>query len=301
MLARRRLIILLSLGSLVFLVYTCASLAISTVNDPSTTSSRLPDPSGKGMSQGTLDVQAAFSRHHVPLLGNSSTLGVFSHIFVVSRPTRLDRRSAMEQLRAGLGIQWTYIDALSYEDSVVEEIGECVRSQRKHVHQRQFTWPSGLDELSRSPTPFTHNGSMTGLSPIMPCTFPLPAERPAPPTNSGPIVETPHSRALKPSSAPPLTCAIQDRTHGVRFKPTLPSYMLLTPPKLACWYSHLDAIMRFTGLDSESLDWHQRPAPSGDAVLILEDDVNMERDIDSRLGEIWETLPRDWDIVFLGM
>ncbi|KAI0762507.1 hypothetical protein C8Q74DRAFT_1318951 [Fomes fomentarius] len=245
-----------------------------------------------------MDAQPAFSQPHVPLLSNSLTLGVFSHILVVSRSTRLDRRSAMEQLRAGLGIQWTYIDALSYEDSVVEEIGECVRSQRKHAHQRQFNWPSGLDELIRSPTPFTHNGSMEWLSPTMPCAFPLPAERPASPTNSGLIVDTMHSRASKPSPAPPLTCAIQDRTHGVRFKPTLPSYMLLTPPKLACWYSHLDAIMRFAGLD-ESLDWHERP-PSSDAVLILEDDVDMERDIESRLGEIWEILPRDWDIVFLG-
>ena len=96
----------------------------------------------------------------------------------------------------------------------------------------------------------------------------------------------------------PLTCAVQDRTHGVRFKPSLPSYMMLTPPKLACWYSHLDAIMTFAALDgSLEDDEHGRPPA---AALFLEDDVDMERDIGARLEEIWGILPKDWDIVFLG-
>ncbi|KZT64019.1 hypothetical protein DAEQUDRAFT_733160 [Daedalea quercina L-15889] len=34
--------------------------------------------------------------------------------------------------------------------------------------------------------------------------------------------------------------------------------------------------------------------------VILEDDVDMERDIHDRLREVWRSLPDDWDIVFLG-
>lgn len=34
--------------------------------------------------------------------------------------------------------------------------------------------------------------------------------------------------------------------------------------------------------------------------IILEDDIDMEKDIKPRLAELWEGLPTDWDIVFLG-
>jgi len=33
---------------------------------------------------------------------------------------------------------------------------------------------------------------------------------------------------------------------------------------------------------------------------VLEDDVDMERDIHARLKQVWSYLPKDWDVVFLG-
>ncbi|KAG6808602.1 hypothetical protein H0H92_003577 [Tricholoma furcatifolium] len=37
-----------------------------------------------------------------------------------------------------------------------------------------------------------------------------------------------------------------------------------------------------------------------DAVIVLEDDVDMERDIQQRLQSVWSFLPSGWDIVYLG-
>ncbi|KAJ3715202.1 hypothetical protein C8R42DRAFT_681972, partial [Lentinula raphanica] len=34
--------------------------------------------------------------------------------------------------------------------------------------------------------------------------------------------------------------------------------------------------------------------------IILEDDIDVEKDIRSRLRRIWNVLPNDWDVVFLG-
>ncbi|KAI0719052.1 hypothetical protein C8T65DRAFT_803082 [Cerioporus squamosus] len=188
----------------------------------------------------------------------SATLGVFSQVFIISRPTRLDRRATMEQLRAALSLNWTYIDAISSEDSLVVQIGECVKSSRRHNQRRTFDWPPRSDSA----------GSTGNV----------------------------YSRATSASSLP-LTCAVQDRTHGVKFKPSLLSYMLLTPAKFACWFSHLDAIQRVAAYDKPLVDGTRT---TRGAALILEDDVDMERDIRGRLREVWNLLPDDWDIVFLG-
>ncbi|EJF55931.1 hypothetical protein DICSQDRAFT_158099 [Dichomitus squalens LYAD-421 SS1] len=185
-------------------------------------------------------------------LGNShsSTLETFSRIFVISRPARLDRRAAMEQLRQSLALHWTYVDAISPDDTLVAKIGGCVRFLRRQNPHHLFEWPPDFDTLSRAPLSIQ-------------------------PTSSSPT---------------PLTCAVTNHSDGVDFKPSLPAYMLLTPPKLACWYSHLTAIFRFAGEVDRS----------GGPALFLEDDVDMERDVGRRLEVLWPQLPSDWDIVFLG-
>ncbi|KAI0757477.1 hypothetical protein C8Q80DRAFT_1133858 [Daedaleopsis nitida] len=232
---------------------------------------------------------------HLPSPKNAS-LDMFSHIFVVSRPTRLDRRSTMEQLRATLDLEWTFVDAMSSEDPIVKKLQNCVRLNRKHTPGRQFHWPSDAEFGSVLSSTYPPKESLPWQSIPTPCTYPAPTARnlynTSSPSNAAEVQLSTttflRSRAMLPPT--PLTCAVQDRTHGVKYKSSLPSYMLLTPPKLACWYSHLDTILRFA---------HERPG-LGEAALILEDDVDMERDIDARLQDVWQILPADWDILFLG-
>ncbi|KAF8174118.1 hypothetical protein K438DRAFT_1849404 [Mycena galopus ATCC 62051] len=85
----------------------------------------------------------------------------------------------------------------------------------------------------------------------------------------------------------PLTCATENFTLSP-YSPHLPEYKILSRSRIACRHSHLSAIQRAST--------HERDK----AVLILEDDVDMEADIKERLSSIWTLLPSDWDIVFLG-
>lgn len=298
LLTRRRLAILLPLVFCAILMYTFSlhhlfhwqPLAVS-----------FSHPKGPNTSVPVESSRSQVSSEEVRLLSlpDNGSLDMFSHIFVVSRPTRLDRRSSMEQLRATLGLEWKFVDAIWSQDPDVEKLQDCVRLHRKHTPGRQFHWPSDEEFGSVSSSAFLPNGSLPWQSIPTPCTYPAPTALTS--LNTSSPLDT--SEVVQPSAAittflqpramlppMPLTCAVQDRTHGVKYKSSLPSFMLLTPPKLACWYSHLDAILRFI---------HGRPG-LGQAALILEDDVDMERDIDARLQDVWQILPADWDIVFLG-
>lgn len=37
-----------------------------------------------------------------------------------------------------------------------------------------------------------------------------------------------------------------------------------------------------------------------EAVVVLEDDIDMEFDLEKRLRGMWSGLPKDWDIVMMG-
>lgn len=37
-----------------------------------------------------------------------------------------------------------------------------------------------------------------------------------------------------------------------------------------------------------------------EAVVVLEDDIDMEFDLEKRLRGMWSALPKDWDIVMIG-
>jgi GR25 family glycosyltransferase involved in LPS biosynthesis len=92
------------------------------------------------------------------------------------------------------------------------------------------------------------------------------------------------------ASHDPLLCATEDNSVGT-YRPDLPEWEYLTPVRIACWYSHLSVIESIA--NDESL-------AENDAAIVLEDDVDMERDIHTRLQHVWPQLPNDWDIVFLG-
>ncbi|KAF5385641.1 hypothetical protein D9757_005489 [Collybiopsis confluens] len=94
-----------------------------------------------------------------------------------------------------------------------------------------------------------------------------------------------------------LTGATRDFTLAP-YSPYLPYHRILTPARVAVWNSHLNLLKRIVGeghvAGSASLNRERH------ITIVLEDDIDMERDIRRRLRQVWKFLPEDWDIVFLG-
>lgn len=211
-------------------------------------------------------------------------LDLFENTYVVSLPHRTDRRISMERLRQYISANWTYVDAVNAEDQEISWLLECVRSMRDSgastTSNEVFAWPQEFD-----PNPSLLHGE-------------------SPPNRTQTWCPQPDASTGLPSAAstddqrpelPPLTCATRNSTSGPPYSPVLPPYMVLTPSKIACWRSHMQILERFAyekTIDAEN---------AHDVALILEDDVDMERDIRKRLHNIRDDLPQDqWDLLFLG-
>ncbi|KAA1468342.1 hypothetical protein DENSPDRAFT_911568 [Dentipellis sp. KUC8613] len=240
----------------------------------------------------------------------SRTLGVASRIYVVSLPARTDRREQMDRLRASLDLEWTYVDAVDASHPEVFAILRQVRALRAQIasvvlsrsddpnpladpseqidmeHAPGFHWPDVLDELVHAPGPLQPSGADLWTVPSEPQFFdsselPIVAElHPAHRLQS-------HSSAHAKKLNLHLACTDENRLLAT-FSAALPPQRILTPAKVACWHSHMQVIREIANSQDE------RPA------IILEDDVDMERDIQARLEGLWPALPVDWDIVYLG-
>ncbi|RDB27273.1 Lsg locus putative protein 4 [Hypsizygus marmoreus] len=194
------------------------------------------------------------------LLPWNQTLGVASRVYVLSLPRRSDRQKDMEHLRKTLGLQWTYVEAIGTHNAMIKRIMDSVRSIReKNFYERPFLWPDVLPPLSER---------IDLWSPEF-------------------LVETdPSTHSIEK----PMLCATKNNT--VRsYKPNLPTHLILTPARVACWLSHMSIIQTIANDDALKAE---------DAAIVFEDDINMERDIGQRLEHLWPFLPRDWDIVYLG-
>ncbi|KIY45396.1 hypothetical protein FISHEDRAFT_49241 [Fistulina hepatica ATCC 64428] len=88
---------------------------------------------------------------------------------------------------------------------------------------------------------------------------------------------------------PPLSAALEDNTI-LPYSSSLRAWQTLTPARVACWYSHMSVLRKI--VDGARDTSH--------VSLILEDDIDVEKDIAPRLRSVWHNLPLDWDIVFLG-
>lgn len=198
----------------------------------------------------------------------------FSKAFVISLPRRQDRRKEMEYLRQVLDLRWTYIEATESDDPAIHRALSRVRTIRK-----QAIFQEGL----------THEKLLLADNISFPFTWPAAdliardmtfgSSSPSPSTK---IDDNPFLSPLKP-----LSCASSNFTI-FPYSSTLPSWRVLTPARVACWHSHLRVI--------QALVESRSPYVS----IILEDDIDMEKDIQSRIAGIWPALPSDWDIVFLG-
>ncbi|KAI0085695.1 hypothetical protein BDY19DRAFT_996593 [Irpex rosettiformis] len=225
---------------------------------------------------------------------STSALGrahpIFSDIYVISLPYRVDRRVGMDRVRQVVGLNWTYFDAVTADSAPVAAIVEQAMKNRTERSENpwypsEFSWPASL-LLPEALNPYE------GSTPSAVSVFPS-------------VSHTISSREIWRDSVgsedlelPPLTCATGNKTSGPPYHRALPSYLLLTPPKIACWYSHALLLQRIL---ENSIDAAERnKTAGGDAFLILEDDIDVERDFNAQVQEIWSLLPSDWDMVFLG-
>ncbi|KAF8816615.1 hypothetical protein BYT27DRAFT_7181425 [Phlegmacium glaucopus] len=206
------------------------------------------------------------------------SLGVADNIFVISLRNRHRRRGDMEKLRMSLGLHWTYVDALDADAPLVSQIMDWVKALRTgppHILNTtrtasgllpdniNFAWPGDTDTLTNSRDKL--DIWSTGVWP--------------PPTE-----------VMKPAPYLPITCATKNYSL-TEYNTELKEYLILTYPRIACWHSHLSVIHGIV---------NNTPAGSSRVAIILEDDVDMEKNISEQMSYLWPSLPVDWDIVFLG-
>jgi hypothetical protein len=211
-----------------------------------------------------------------PRRSNHRTLGIASHIYVISLPRRQDRRNAFDVFRVALGLAWTYVDATDASDPAIAGIMANVRAQRVDqalLTEVSFRWPEDIDAVASSPSSAAIGSAESDLWALS-----------APPSHA-----VPAANGLIANGPPPvpLTCAYDDATIPP-YTPDLPDYKILTASEVACWHSHLGVIRVVAD------------SPEHSASVVLEDDVDMERDIHERLEAVWDAVPAGWDIVFLG-
>ncbi|KAI0252699.1 hypothetical protein BJV78DRAFT_1308598 [Lactifluus subvellereus] len=219
---------------------------------------------------------------HLPAFFDNS-LGMVSKIYIISLPRRNDRHIQMDLLKDALHLDWTYRDACEanasafmsrpmLEDDVIP-VFDWPRDMEDMVYSREKLQPFGADLWT---LPSSH--SLSDLAAYAEIADPYVF------THKGIAPSAQQASAV--SDIPPLACTSGNDIFAP-FSPNLPLYRHLTAAKVACWYSHLQTIRDIANGEDE-------------AALVLEDDVDIERDAKVRLQALWIALPSDWDIVYLG-
>ncbi|KAL7412914.1 hypothetical protein BDY24DRAFT_391574 [Mrakia frigida] len=242
------------------------------------------------------------SSTHSTLL-NSKTLG-FQRIDVVHLKSRSDRRASMVRLGEGIGgLGWTFVDAIGKDSEEVANIETWVRDRSVVVEGIL----KGAEGKQDGPPPSTSAESTSTASPLVQALFP-----PYPLTDANSWSRAPFPTTSNSSFASPFInhhLSPSTLTSITRMKP-LP--WTSSTGMIACWYSHYQIIQKFAlewllkedtfevgyGKDGRVVGGGKRE----NALLILEDDVDIELDVeeilDGLLGE--ESLPEEWDILYLG-
>lgn len=292
-------------STLCSIVYLALSLQPQSFT-PTSISSKYETQSRPSVShEGTLPVQ------HPNLLA--------PRVYMISLPRRADRRNRMMKLQAVTGLSWTFVDATDSSAEIVGRIMERVRwsraSEYLHAIDASFRgwWSDHQDEelahLDAKPKGSELwellSSEPTSADSVHPLPVPaLPDQRPrlevatgntiphlGPARTSGQAVKL--FQVLSPkkdSNSPRPATRVATKTFEARLL-QLPYWRILTRGTIACWHSHLGVI--------RSIASEERLADDA-GVVILEDDIDMELDIQFRISRLWEALPPDWDILFLG-
>lgn len=240
---------------------------------------------------------------HPPVFFNNS-IDFVSRIYVISLPRRTDRRRQMDRLRDALHLNWTYRDAYEANASVVTTILRQVRVFRSQLIPQPkpggdapmrhdmivpaFDWPHNLEDAICSQETLQPSGADLWTRPSSHSVSDLDvlAEMADPYAFNSTRSRSESVQVSAVSDPTPLACASGNDVSAASL-PNLPPYRRLTPAKVACWYSHLQTIREIADGKDE-------------AVLILEDDVDIERDVKWRLRALLDALPNEWDMVYLG-
>ena len=227
------------------------------------------------------------------------SLDVSSKIYVISLPRRTDRRFQMDRLKDALDLTWTYKDACEANTPPVTSILRQVHVLRSQwMPQPQpgdghmpldsivspFDWPHHLEDAICSRETLRPSGAeLWTLHSLH-----SPTDLIAPVETADPYVSahSPSDESALVSDSTPLACASGNAVLAT-FSPDLPLYRRLTAAKVACWYSHFQTI-------------HEIADGKDETALVLEDDIDIERDVKRRLQLLLSALPIDWDIVYLG-
>lgn len=192
--------------------------------------------------------------------------------YVISLPNRGDRMQDMKIIRDILGMaNWHVIPATPADDEIIDRIISLVRTERQNRSRVPFTWPSETDMVD---TMFSTQGEP--WSELEEYTRHHPLARPSPSLLSQPNMSVAWMNERIPM-----------------YQPHLPDHKMLTRGKIACWRSHIQTLKQIA---SESYTNHHDNGPS----LVLEDDVDVERNFLHLIEDIWPSLPPEWDMVFLG-
>lgn len=201
---------------------------------------------------------------------HSKTLGIADRIYVVSLPSRTDRREIMSDLERAMELEFTWHDATDFRTKDIQDILERLRWWRNE-HRVNDSVPRA------DPSPYTFKwaddvndvGPNLGISgaDLWPGSVGKTLLPPLPPPPS-------------PDNRPPTLEIFGEA--GTQF-----GQGSIRPAQVSCWYSHYGVLRRIAEGDDE-------------VAIVFEDDIDMEWDLELRLRRIWTGLPTDWDLLMIG-
>jgi GR25 family glycosyltransferase involved in LPS biosynthesis len=236
-------------------------------------------------------LEAASSAPHSPTL-------TFSHIYVVSLPTRADRRLTMSRLADALNLKFTFIDAVLKDSHLVQWIGERVAEvrelKRPHLAKVLRVAAAQVGGMGIGSIWLARDGDR-GVSE----TLELPSLKDP---KYDDMDWAAYLDARTDTTGTPAKLEQDSDPLEERLQPADPAFNVsealydpvepmdsrqVVPAVLSTWFSHTRAIKAML-------------ANGDDSALFLEDDVDIEWDVEGRWASIHRKLPADWEVIFLG-
>lgn len=251
-------------------------------------------------------------KEHSPhaYLRHSPTL-TFDHIYVLSLPHRTDRRSRMNKIARALGFQFTFVDATNKDSPIIGWIAERV----KEIRDRKLKILAPLLGKPESEIGGMGTGSLwlKGDDPKIGLTFPDLTT-----LDDRWTIDNLRAAILDKGSDTDEVEGLESNYSGEKvvdwvtylestdkldlLKPNDPhvnvTELLHDPVEplparqvnegvVATWYS-------------QTRVWKKMVQNKDKSALILEDDVDIEWDIERIWPNVERSLPKDWEVVFLG-
>ncbi|GAA5872040.1 hypothetical protein JCM3774_006589 [Rhodotorula dairenensis] len=252
-------------------------------------------------------IQQATTEHRRPL---------FDHVYVLSLPTREDRRADMRKLARALALDITFVDAADKHEPflkwIAERVYETRQLRRQVIADRRNVDPESIGGMrigSDWVTPFPDKMPPRALhKPASAATKLKTSPPPPPPPPPARFPEYPRAPAaqnyLGPHWVAHLEALYASGGHHTSLRPADPNLNVTS----LLWDPLEPVDVRQVHEGVISTYWGQtralkRVLENADrTALILEDDVDIEWDLESFWTQIERRLPPndDWDVTFLG-